>query len=212
MASLKRLAAYCFNLFIRMYLALATRGIRKELASRNAQRGSNSLRWFTPEEAAVAEALARVIVPSDDETPGLDEVCVLDPPAIVGLDRLVSASPQGQLPYSRGLLSFDLWARKEHGCSFVDLRKEDQIALFRAAEQIYQDWVTSSPRIRRALHKLRAISRARNGSLYASQLYPLIRGDCIRIFYTSRVCWTWLEYDGPPMEKGYQSLTTPREP
>jgi hypothetical protein len=212
MASLKSLATDCFDFIIKVCLALPPHRISKELARRDAQRGSNSLRWFTPEEAAVAEALARTIVPSDEETPGMDEVCVLDAPAIVALDKQVSASSQGQLLYSRGLLSFDLWAREKHGCSFVDLRKEDQIALLAAAQQLYEGWNESLSLIRKVWRRFRVIAAARNGSYFASLLYPALRGDCLRVFYTSRVCWTWLEYDGPPMEKGYQSLTTPREP
>jgi hypothetical protein len=40
-------------------------------------------------------------------------------------------------------------------------------------------------------------------------LYPVIRNDCIQIFYTSQVSWVWLGYDGPPMEKGYSNLIQP---
>jgi hypothetical protein len=44
----------------------------KEQAHRDAQRGGDNFRWFTPDEAAVAEALGRIIVPSDGETPGAE--------------------------------------------------------------------------------------------------------------------------------------------
>ena len=40
----------------------------------------------------------------------------------------------------------------------------------------------------------------------AGLLYPHVRSDCFQVFYTSRVSWIWLEYDGPPMEKGYLKL------
>jgi hypothetical protein len=50
-------------------LSLASRPINRELAHRDSQRGGGKLRWFTPEEAEVAAALANVIVPSDEETP-----------------------------------------------------------------------------------------------------------------------------------------------
>ena len=183
----------------------------KELASRDARRGAEALRWFTPEEAAVAEALARIIVPADEETPGIDEVCVLDPPAIVALDRLVAASSDRQQVYSRGLLSFDRWALKERWCKFAAMAKDDQIALLRTAQQLHEGWTGGIPAIRKTWHRLRAIMQARKGSFLAAQLYPQIRSDCLQVFYTSRVSWVWLGYDGPPMEKGYPSVTTPRE-
>ena len=184
--------------------------MNKELARRDAKRGRNTLRWFTPDEAVVAEALARIIVPSDDETPGIDEVCVLDPPAIVTLDNLVTASAERQYLYSRGLLSFDTWALKERKCKFAEMPKEDQIMLFRAAQQIYEGWTASGSAILKAWRRLRASTRAGNGSFFAAKLYPQIKDDCLQVFYSSRVSWVWLEYDGPPMDKGYPSLVERR--
>ena len=211
MAYLKRIGVACFNFLLKMSLAIESDGINKELARRNAQRGGNSLRWLTPDEAAVTEALAGIIVPSDEETPGLEEVCVLDEPAIVRLDKLVEASSYRQQAYAYGLLAFDRWALSEHGRRFVELTKEDQTALFRTAQQMFEGWAGDVPAIRKAWRRLRAIMQTRKGLFFAGQLYPQIRSDCLQVFYTSRVSWVWLEYDGPPMEKGYPSVTTPRE-
>jgi hypothetical protein len=211
MASLKKPLAYCFDLFMKMCVGLATGRIRKELARRNSQRGGGDFRWFTPEEAAVAEALGRIIVPSDDETPGFDEVCVLDPPAIVSLDKLVATSSHRQEVYSRGLLSFDHWALKERKRKFSELPKEDQTQFFRAALQILDDWPRGRSVFSRVWHRFRTIRQTREGKFYSAQLYSQIRSDCLQVFYTSRVSWTWLEYDGPPMEEGYQSLFERRE-
>lgn len=211
MAFLKRIGIACFNFLLKIRLAIESNGTNKELARRNAQRGSNSLRWFTPDEAVVAEALAKIIVPSDEETPGMEEVCVLDEPPIVTLDKLVEASSHRQQAYAYGLLAFDRWALNEHGRRFFELTKEDQTALFRTAQQMYEGWTGDVPVISKALRRLRAIMQARKGLFFAGQLYPQIRSDCIQVFYTSRVSWVWLEYDGPPMEKGYPSVTTPRE-
>ena len=161
----------------------------------------------------MAEALARLIVPSDEETPGIDEVCVLDPPAMVTLDKILSTSSSSarQRTYARGLLSFDLWALKERGCKFAQMPEESQKALFQTAQQIHEEWTGSMPVTRKALCRLRSILCEKREAILASLLYPQIRGDCLRIFYTSRVSWTWLEYDGPPMDKGYSRLTMPRE-
>ncbi len=200
----------CITACNNLYRTLLSSNITAELARRDSERGRNTFRWFTSEEAAVAEALANIIIPSDDATPGLDDVCVLGPPAIVALDALVATSTYKQEVYSRGLLAFDIWARKQHGCNFVEMRKEDQIMLFRAAQQIHDSWTESVPVTTRIWRKVQAMNQASNGSFFAASLYPSIRGDCLQVFYTSRVCWTWLEYDGPPMDEGYTSVVAPR--
>lgn len=210
MAYLRRIGIDCFNLLLNIYLAIVSRGINEELVRRDAERGRNTLRWFTPEEAVVAQALATILVPSDEETPGIDDVGVLGPPAIVALDNLVTACPHRQHLYSRGLLSFDAWALKERKCKFAEMPKEDQIMLFSAAQRIYEAWTTGAPAIMKAWHRLRAITQGRNGSFFAAQLYPQIRDDCLQVFYTNRVSWVWLDYDGPPMDKGYPSLIEQR--
>jgi hypothetical protein len=116
----KRIRTKCFNAL----QTVAAGGMNKELARRDGQRGRHNFRWFTPEEAVVAEALARVIVPSDEEAPGIDEVDVFGPRAIVALDGLVATSPHRQYLYSRGLLSFDIWALKKHGHKFAEITKD----------------------------------------------------------------------------------------
>ena len=210
MASLKRLIKPCFKAGMDFCVAVATRRIGKELASRDSERGRGDFRWFTPEEAAVAEALGRVIVPSDDETPGFDEVGVLDSPAIVALDKLVASSANRQEVYSRGLLSFDLWALRERKCKFCELPKEDQTQFFRAALQLFDDWPRTRSLFKRLSYRFRTIRLTREGKFYSAQLCWQIRNDCIQVFYTSRVSWTWLEYDGPPMDAGYPGLVERR--
>ena len=211
MEYLRRICASCFKALLNICRAVASRGANNELVRRDAERGRGALRWFTSDEATVAEALARIIVPSDDEAPGMDEVCILDPPAIVALDKLVSTSLQRQRLYSRGLLSFDVWALRACKCKFTEMPKEDQMKFFEAAEQIYEGLTERSSVLKEVWRRLRTVSQARDGSFFAAQLYPQIRADCLQVFYTSRVSWVWLEYDGPPMEKGYPSVTTPRE-
>lgn len=203
MNHLKKMGVSCFNLLSRTWLAILSLGANKELARRNAERGRSTLRWLTPDEQAVAEALARIIVPSDEETPGIDEVQVLGPPAIEVLDRLVAASSYRQHLYSRGLLAFDLWALKQRKCKFAEMAKEDQIGLFKVAEQVFKDRTTDGSPVIKAWQRLRAITQ---GSYLAGQLYPQIRNDSLQVFYTSRVSWIWLGYDGPPMDKGYPNL------
>ena len=119
-------------------------------------------------------------------------------------------SPQRQQLYSRGLLAFDAWALQEQGCKFAEMPKEDQVTLFGAAQRAYEDWTANASAVVKAWRRLRAIAQARNGSVFAAKLYSQIRDDCFQIFYTSRVSWVWLDYDGPPMDKGYPSLVERR--
>lgn len=190
-------------------IGIAAQPLDRELADRGASRGKNGLLWFTPEEAAVAQALGCIIIPSDDEAPGFDEIEVLGPPGIEGLDRIVAGDPARQLIYAHGLLSFDIWARRRQGCGFAEMAKSDQIALFRAAQHVRDGWANGSL-LRRIAARLRSLLGIRRGHYFAAQLFPLITNDCFQVFYTSRVSWVWLEYDGPPMDEGYPLLAARR--
>ena len=210
MGDIDEVAAGFFKTFQDTYISLALREVNKELSRRDSLRGQGRFKWFTPEEAAVAEALAMIIVPTDEESVGIEDIDVLGPPAIEVLDNVVSECSERRHAYSRGLLSFDLWSSKEHGCKFAELAKADQIMLFESSQRAYEEWKASGPRILKAWRRIRSIFRASSGRFFAAQLYPQIRHDCFRVFYTSRVSWIWLEYDGPPMEEGYPQLAARR--
>lgn len=206
MGRIKKVFAGTFRALYRAGFFLVSRAFETELSRRNALRGRNALRWFTPEEAAVAQALARIIVPSDEETPGIDEVEVLGPPAINVLDHLLVVSAWRRPIYCRGLLSFDLWAHRTYHCKFAEMPAKDQVLLLRTAQQYYERFTAQAPVIVRAWRRLSSIASVNSGRFYAAQLYPQIRTDCFQVFYTSRVSWIWLEYDGPPMSEGYPHL------
>jgi hypothetical protein len=197
------------NLVRSICLVRTLRRTDQELARRNAARPSKDFRWFTPEEALAAEALARIIVPSDGETPGLEDVGVLDAPAVTALDNIVFGSPYRHHLYSRGLLAFDNWALAEHGCKFAEVPAADQVKFFAAAQQLSENKTGGASRFLRVWRKLR-VTPATSALHGATLLFPHIINDCIQVFYTSRVSWVWLEYDGPPMDKGYVSVTAPR--
>lgn len=205
MPRLRSIARDCLAPY-RAIRSFAARSINRELAVRDACRGERSMRWFTEGEAAVALALGKIIVPSDEETPGLDDIDVLGPAAIVLLDKLLSTDRTRQQVYSRGLLSFDLWAKRERGCHFAELPNADQILLFSAAQRENEHWSANASRVIKAWRRLSSIASISSGKYFASRLYPYIRSDCLQIFYCSRVSWVWLEYDGPPMDKGYPGL------
>jgi gluconate 2-dehydrogenase subunit 3-like protein len=206
MTIVRNIMARSFRLLEDACLAVTSRSMGAELARREGHRGHGNLRWFTADETTVAEALASVVVPSDEESPGLEDVGVFGPPAIVALDTMVAASAYRRQAYSRGLLAFDTLALRRRNCRFANLPKADQIALFEAAQYVYEGWMTPSA-MKRAGRKMRSVLRAKGSWYFAASLFPQIRDDCIQIFYTSRECWTWLEYDGPPMDQGYPNLT-----
>jgi Gluconate 2-dehydrogenase subunit 3 len=209
MSRLKSIAKRSSSSLYHAYFSFASRPVDRELARRNSSRGQGKMRWFTAEEAAVAVALAKIIVPSDDETPGLDDIDALGPPAIELLDKLLYKNHGKRDIYARGLLSFDWWAARRHGRSFTELDVDAQIALLREAQH-YSETLRSGSRAVRAWRNLRGVSQSTKGSFFAAQLYSDIRNDCLQIFYTSRVSWVWLEYDGPPMDEGYPKLAARR--
>jgi hypothetical protein len=195
-----------FDRFLNFCLRIVSRGLDEELARRDAERGHGNLRWITADEAVVAEALANLIIPSDNDTPGIDEVCVLGPSTLESLDKLITSSAERQGLYSRGLLSFDAWALRERQCKFTVMAQEDQIHLLKTSQHIYEEWTSPAPAIKKAWRRFKIIAKGKGIPFLAGQLYPQIRSDCLQVFYTSRVSWVWLEYDGPPMDEGYPGL------
>jgi Gluconate 2-dehydrogenase subunit 3 len=207
---LRKIGSKCSNWLLNACLAFAPRNFNQELGRRNAERKGRSGQWLTPEEMAVAEALTKIVIPSEEESPGIDEVGVLGPSAITSLDKMISGCPIKQHFYSRGLLSFDVWAMKEHGSTFPGLPVDQQTSLFRRAQEMNDRWNISSSLIAKVRRRFDALAQIMRGSFDAVMLYRIIRDDSVQIFYTSRVSWVWLDYDGPPMEKGYLNLTPRR--
>lgn len=207
----KRIGTKVLDRVLNTSLGFLVRDFYQELDRRNAQRSANPGQWLMPEEAAVAEALGKVIIPSDEDSPGFDEVCVLGSSAITSLDKMIRNCADRQHFYSRGLLSFDVWSLRKYRRRFVEISTEQQIDLFREAQEINENRNGNSSVLMKFWRRFGApFTGVRAGTLYAGELYPMIREDCIQIFYTSRVSWVWLEYDGPPMEKGYSDLIRPR--
>jgi hypothetical protein len=195
-----------FDAFLNFCFQIISRKLSTELVRRSTERGNGALQWLTPVESSVAEALANLIVPPDDDTPGIEDVGVLGPTALESLDRLIENSPERQALYSRGLLAFDVWSQKEHGCLFASMSHEDQIRLVKASEHIYEDWISPAPLVQKAWRRFKIVIREKGVPFSTAQLFPQIRNDCLQIFYTSRVSWLWLGYDGPPMDEGYPQL------
>ncbi len=178
-----------------------SQGRNEELSRRERDRPKDGRCWFTTKEFRLVEALASVIVPSDDESPGARDAEVTD-----SLDRLLAGSPWRQHLYAPGLLAFDLLARREQGCAFPGLSSSQQVELLQKLDLVIQDWARDLSVFSRLKRKCAALHMKWNGSLAALELFPRLVQDVHQAFYTSPESWIWLGYDGPPMPLGYPGL------
>lgn len=184
---------------------------RAETKRRDRQRPTQGDRCYTDDERATVAALACLIVPSDDDAPGADDIDVLGPSAVQLIEQWVSRSPTRRV-HARGLIALDEMARKAHGVPFTALSVERQREVFGVVEARYAEstGLASSPVLAKIGRKLKRILAMLQGWGPAVDLYPVIVNDVMKAFYTSEVAWVWLGYDGPPMPEGYPSLAGPR--
>jgi Gluconate 2-dehydrogenase subunit 3 len=177
---------------------------RRALDRRDRDRPRETGRWFTPGELAVVSSLSSLIVPSDATGPGAAEAHVS-----TALDRLVAASGPRQGLYARGLLACDEWARREHGRLFAELTTDEQLALLKWIDRLKADRLQATSLPGKVAAK--AINLYHKWRCPLVELFPELVRDVHGAFYTSRVSWEWLRYDGPPMPAGYPDLRE-REP
>jgi len=173
----------------------------RELARRRRERPRGSARWLRDDEIELIDTLATLIVPSDETSPGAHEAGVAQT-----LDAMVAASPQLQSLYERGLLALDELARRAHGDSFVDLKRDRQIQFLNYVDRMWGEMSATDSLTRKIKSAALMLRVAANGSLVAAQFFSRLVGDVKQAFYTSRVGWEWLGYDGPPMPEGYPDL------
>lgn len=174
-----------------------------ELAHANLERPRDGRHWFTPGERALVSALAAVVVPSDELGPGAREADVVEK-----LDRLVAGSKDRQPLYAEGLLAFEELARQEHRRSLLELTAKQRTELLRIVDSAYRGSREARPtpverKVRRARRKAKELYYVVRGSGGAVRLFPTLARDVLEAFYTSRVSWHWLGYDGPPFPGGY---------
>jgi hypothetical protein len=177
----------------------------QELARRNQARPRAGARWFTAQEYALVGVLAALIVPSDDMGPGAPEAGVADK-----LDGLLASSRSVRGLYASGLLAFDELAEHQYGRQFIDLERAEQTRLLNLVDQTYQKTkYAQGSTADKARRKLTPVyyswpaPGAWDGLGAAVDLFPKLVDDVKRTFYTSRVAWDWLGYDGPPFPHGY---------
>jgi choline dehydrogenase-like flavoprotein len=185
-------------------------GRRSEMKRRESQRPGDQGRWFTPDEGELVNALACVIIPSSADVPGAADVEILGTAAVRQIENLVAARQADRRAYARGLIAVDEMARRAHGCTFTELGDDEKIGIVSVMESFHRRDVdpSRSGLARRLTHA----TGMWHGSSAAADLYQVIVSDTQRVFYSSEIAWLWLEYDGPPMPLGYESLETPRAP
>lgn len=193
-----------------LFVMTRSPGTTRELARRNRARPSHRdrSRWFTPDESALVNALANLIVPSDDTGPGVAEM--RDPSVAEALDELVAGSERRQNLYGRGLLDVDRLARHTYQSDFVDLPQEHQVRLLRLVDRLNDK--SSTPASLAAKIRTRLVVLYRKSTRPAIAFFPMLVEDVLRVFYTNRVSWDWLGYDGPPMPEGYRHPLVRRSP
>ena len=190
-------------LSVKLYLLMTKLAFRQaiELAKRDMERSGGKMSWFTPDESALVDVLASLIVPSDDVSPGAQDADVVNT-----LERIVANSLQRKEMYSRGLYSFDEWAQWKYGAAFVNLAHESQLTLMKKIEGEYQNLYKEVSVGSKLKRKFRVLNYVRKGLFPAVVLFPTLRSDVLRAFYTSQGSWVWLGYDGAPMPEGYPDL------
>ena len=177
--------------------------IAKELARRERERPCGGPQWFTADESALVKVLANLIVPSDEASPGAEQMDVLGRSAVGTLDRLVAASQRRQGLYARGLLALDRLAKDEYKSTFVALSQGNQVHLLQFVDRRRQEWSEPISITAKLKSKIAILYHKWSGLFPAAELFPTLVQDVLLAFYTNRVSWAWLDYDGPPMPQGY---------
>jgi hypothetical protein len=153
------------------------------------------------------DVLASLIVPSDEAGPGAKEAGVVEK-----IDHWVAVSTEKQIVYARGLLALDERALHDSDCTFVHLTFEQQLNLLRQVDRLHHECSSSGSNLNKMKTRLLVRYYKVNGFFWAVELFQRLVADVLRAFYSSRVCWDWLGYDGPPMPYGYSDLLEKRSP
>jgi hypothetical protein len=174
-----------------------SRAGRTELADRTPRRPADPTRWFVGEETLLVSAASALIVPSDDG-PGAREAAVVE-----RIDRLLAGSPWRQALYGRGLVALDSLAIKANGDRFANLSRNQQLELLVYVDRLWQR-IERTPSLGTKVRSVGLALLCRwDGSFSVVELFPILIRDVNEAFYTSPVCWDWLQYCGPPMPNGY---------
>jgi len=141
--------------------------------------------FFSPAEYVTIEALAALIIPSDD-SPGTREAGVAE-----FIDFMAASDPSIQTRFRRGLGWLDAWATTHAGQPFRQLAPAAQIAL---------------------LDRLAYARHHRPGEEEGRAFFRLVRDYTVMGFYTSRIGLEELRYPGLRMYAEAPGCPHPDDP
>lgn len=192
------------------FLFLIPIGRRSVMMRRAGQRPREEGRWFTPEEGQLVNELACLILPSNEDAPGANDLEIMGESVLRQIDRRVAARQASQRVYARGLIAVAEMALRAHGRKFTDLRDDEKMRILSVLEALHSR--RSDPSRSPLRRELASVWGMWGGQSAAAEFYELVVSDTQMVFYSSEIAWLWLEYDGPPMPLGYESPGTPRMP
>lgn len=160
-------------------------------------------RCLSSDEFRLLEALAAVVIPSDEHGPGAKEAGVAQ-----RIHQSILHAEPVRRRYAEGLRAIDAVARKRHGDAFAELPYETQRDLFTFVEGAYgklwpQDPPTTfSGKVKWKLYHFYYRQMAGVSDPALIMIDQIVR-DAADAFYSTPVAWEWLGYSGPPFPFGY---------
>src|SRR5207302_11129310 len=104
-----------------------------------------------------------------------------------------------QALYARGFVALDRLAKDHHKSTFVDMSSGGQTKLLQYVDRRHREWAQPISIHTKIKTKLVILYHKWTGLSQIVELFPRLVDDVMQAFYTNRVSWVWLDYDGPPM-------------
>jgi hypothetical protein len=160
--------------------------VTAQVAGLRAAAAAPRLRFFTPQEFALADTLCEILIPGDDHSPGARAAG-----AALFIDGVLAEAftDEPRLQWRQGLKLVDERARGEHGRPFLELAPGHQLALM---EQL-------------AASEEKPVSEA-------DRFFVELKRRTVHAYYTSRVgIHDELEYKGNVMLAEFSGIDVSRE-
>ena len=160
-------------------------------------------RCLSSDEFHMLEALAAVVIPSDEHGPGAREAGVAQ-----RIHQSIFHAEPVRRRYTEGLQAIDALARQRYSKAFTELSYDKQREVFTFLDEAYGKlWPQVPPtafsgKVRWKLHHLyyRQIAGVSDPALI---MIDQVTRDAAEAFYSTPVAWEWLGYSGPPFPFGY---------
>ncbi len=160
---------------------------RKEFPLTSGDLLKDKFESFTQYQATIVEEVTSLIIPTDAD-PGAREAGV-----VYELDRNVASSDELKELYEEGTEWLDYMAMKTSDKeSFLDLSHNEKINILRLADSARFSYI----------YKIYLFIRYRVSRTVRKYFYT-IKNQTIEAFYTSKIGWKVVGYQGPPQWSGY---------